>query len=217
MTTRTLLLFALLTHLGAAEPSFALPAPVAEVLEQPDRFRAFAAPVRCVADELLAQEVPPAGGLAAALSIRVHLALLEGDDRAAAEVARRIRARAPAGPERDYAGLTTAALAAARGGDGAVAPAGFRAEFARLLAGLPRDEPTRAFLAVQRRRLEELRASALSAQAAAIARELDGRREVTLAEADRIVRWRHRAFNLAPLSEALAAAFDEAIGQRTPP
>ncbi len=219
----SVLTFALL--LGVAGPArllsaetFLLPAPVPDVVTNPPRLMAFAAPVSAEVERALAATPSPEGDrLGLLLAMRVHVALLTGDTARALEAAAQIRARQPTAIDRAYAGLTTQASVAARREAKPATPefvVVFRRELARGFASLPMSSEAIALLEKQRDRIRATTREALLAEADRLGAQLDATRRCTLEDADKIIRIGHRLENIVPLRETMLAVFDEAIAAR---
>lgn len=217
MTSLPVLALLLAMGMPPADSPYGLPAPIEAVLRDEAQFARFAAPLVAAGDEEIARPTADPPRRRMLLAIRVHLALLARDEPAARQAAARIRDGQSEVAARAYSGLTTDAFFRALDGDGVVDRARFHAALRGNLRDMPRDEPMRRQLLLQRERLAEIDEPALEAEFEALSRMLRDRREVSLAEADRIVRWRHRRLNLAPLRAELARALDEALRERAGP
>lgn len=217
MTTRILVggVLAAAAPAGLAAAALVLPADAQETMTAPVPLRAFA---RVAAEEveraLAAQPAPAAESRGMLLAMRVHLALLLRDGPRALATAEQIRAVQATEAERAFSGLTTRAAVAAWAVPPAEQASAFAVEFRRQLRPLPHRPEMRAVLVRQRERLQAMTAPALHAEAAQLATTLGGRRRVTLAEADLIIRLGHRLENLVPWREAMISALDEAIAAR---
>lgn len=217
MTARLLVVgvCALLAPVATRAQTFALPAGPLETITAPAPLRALARDAAVAVERALGVRPAPEGErLALLLALRVHLALLLRDGPRALEAAEQIRGRQTTEAERAFAGLTTRATVASWAAPREEQAAAFAREFRRLLVALPRAAEMRAVLVRQRERLQAMTEAALRAEAGQLAAKLGGRREVTLAEADAIVRVGHRLENLLPLRAAMIAALDEAIAAR---
>jgi hypothetical protein len=195
-------------------PRYALPAPVVALVEDGRGFRDFTAALERDTEAALDGMVPPAEELRRWLGLRVHLALLSGDDARAQAAAGRLRELQSDPAERAYTGVTTQALGAARRAGGGVDPAAFGREFARRLAELPRTAAMRGVLVRQRERVAGITAESVRAEASALAARVGTAQDVDLATADEIVRLRHRLKDLVPLRAVTVTALDVAIAER---
>lgn len=215
MKPRTLILTVLFPLLmSATEKNYPLPAAVPAVVEDEAAFAVFAAPVAADVETQLA--ATPAPALAKMLlAIRVHHSLHTGADARALDSAARIKALLPEDANKAYAGLTAQAFVAARQasggrpGDGRF-NAAFARDFAARLAQLPATPAMRAVLESQREKFAGMTAESLRGEIAAIG----SRREGTLAEADQLIRLRHRLADLLPLRAELLRALETAIAAR---
>jgi hypothetical protein len=202
----------------ATEKTYPLSAPVAVLLEDEAAFAPFAQAVGADAEILLGAQPDPAR-LKLLLAIRVHLGLHTGDDARALDSAARIKALLPDDANKAYAGLTAQALVAARQatnrrpGD-PVFNATFARDFAARLAALPPTAAMRTVLEQQRGKFAAMTAETLRGEFATAAAAIGGRPACTLAEADQLVRLRHRFADLLPLRAALLDALDAAIAAR---
>jgi hypothetical protein len=201
---------------ATAAPSaarYALPASVASLIEEGRGFREFSAALEGEAEAALAAPAPPEE-LRRWLGLRVHLALLSGDDGRAQVAADRLRELQAEAGERAYTGLTTRALAAARRREGGFDAEAYDREFARRLAELPPTAEIRRVLVRQRERAAGITAAAVRTAASALAARVGGERDVDFATADEIVRLRHRLHDLVPLRTLTLAALDAGIAAR---
>jgi hypothetical protein len=155
------------------------------------------------------------------LSTRVHLAHAVADNERAIATAAWIRSLQPEPAEKAFAGLTTLASVAARIATHNAAPetrsflAAFEREFAARLASLPHTPAIVAMLRGQREKIAAMTREALLAEARdKLAPALRGRSTCTLAEADAIVRVRHRIEGILPTRDTMLKVFDTAIAAR---
>lgn len=212
----------LITAAGPAQlisaETFVLPAPVRDLVTNPQQLLAFARPVGAEVERSLAATPPPDDGkLAMLLATRVHLALLTGDTARALEAAAQIRARQTTAIDRAYAGLMTQASVAAQRTAKSDTPefiAVFRRELARGFASLPMSSEAIAMLEKQRDRIRATTREALLADATRLGAQLDAAGRCTLEDADPIIRIGHRLENIVPLRATMLAVFDEAIAAR---
>lgn len=218
-----LVLLAALPAVAAREDlAWPLRAPVRELVTRPESFRPFAAQVRdSVGRALEGRPAPTGDRLARLLSLRVHLALAEGDDVAALAAATRIQENATEGPERAFAGVLTRATVSARrlAGSGPPSPAyaaALRRELEHELEKLPPAAGITALLHRQRERFLALNRDALLAEAEALGRRIDSSGWCEFEEADVIVRLHHRLTNVVPVRDTLLAAFATALARRAP-
>lgn len=214
-----LLLGSAFLSMHAAEKTYSLSAPVTVLLEDEAAFAPFGRAVGAGIESQLAAP-PDSARLKLLLAIRVHLGLHAGDDDARAlDSAERLKALLPDDANKAYAGLTTRALVAARQatkrrpGDAAF-NAAFARDFATRLGDLPMTAAMRAVLEQQREKLAAMTAETLRGEFATAAAAIGGRRACTLAEADQLVRLRHRFADLLPLRPVLLDALDAAIAAR---
>ncbi|MSU66263.1 MAG: hypothetical protein EXS38_09225 [Opitutus sp.] len=211
---------------AAVEAVFALPAPPLELVTDEAKFRGFAEKVRGEVERLLG--VPAALDDLATfnllLSSRVHLAHHFGDDEKAVATAAWIRSLQPDRALRLFAGLTTLAAVEARRRNPGVEPGAaksretFLREFTCQLADLPKTPAVAAMLRGQRDKIASLSRESLLAEirdviAPAIAR----RGHCGLAEADQLVRVRHRLVSILPVKTETLQALDAAIAARSTP
>jgi len=207
--------------MSAAEKTYPLSAPVAVLLEDEAAFVPFGRLVGADVEARLGAESDPAR-LKLLLAIRVHLGLHLGDADRALDSAARIKALLPDDANKAYAGLTTQAFVAARQatqrrpGDPAF-NAAFARDFAPRLASLPATAAMRAMLEQQRGKFAGLSVEALRSEFATADAAIGGRPLCTLAEADHLVRLRHRFADLLPLRATLLDALDAAIAARPKP
>jgi hypothetical protein len=154
----------------------------------------------------------------------VHLAHHFGDDEEAIATAAWIRSLQADPPLRAFAGLTTLASVEARRQNPGAAPdhgnyrATFLREFARQLANLPRTPEVTAMLRGQRAKIAEMTEAGLLAEVREkIAPAIGARNHCTLAEADQLVRVRHRLVSILPVRTETLQALDAAIAARVQP
>jgi hypothetical protein len=230
---RTLRIMTLLSSatLGALCPAreeskFALPAAPVELVTEEAKFRPFAENVRTEVERLFT--VPAAvddrATLSVLLSTRVHLAHHFGDNERAVSTAAWIRSLQPDPALRAFAGLTTLAAVEARRRHPGTAPgdanyrATFRREFTGQLAQLPRTPEIATMLRGQREKIAGLTEAALLAETRdVIIPALARRGHCGLAEADQLVRVRHRMVSILPLKAETVQALDAAIAARSSP
>lgn len=217
-----LVLAGIVVTAGAAT-TFALPAPPLELVQDEAKFAPFAREVSAKVEQLLGDPaaVDDPGALAMLLSTRVHLAHHFSDNEKAIATAAWIRSRQTDPAGRAFAGLTTLASVEARRRHPGSPPtdaayrATFRAEFDRRLAALPRTPEMTAFLRGQRQKIAEITEAALLAETRdVIAPAIARRGHCGLAEADQLVRVRHRLLGILPVRGETLAALDAAITAR---
>lgn len=210
----------------ATEVRFALPAPPLELVQDEAKFTPFAREVGARVEELLGDpaSVDDPATLRTLLSTRVHLAHHFADNEKAITTAAWIRSLQADAAGRAFAGLTTLASVAARRQHPGRPPsdpayrATFRVEFDRRLAALPRTPGMTAFLRGQRQKIAEITESALLGETRdVIVPALARRGHCGLAEADQLVRVRHRLLSILPVREETLAALDAAVATRTLP
>lgn len=208
------------------EPRFVLPAAPLELVTDEAKFRAFAENVRREVERMFG--VPAAvddrATLSLLLSSRVHLAHHFGDDEKAIATAAWIRSLQPDPALRAFAGLTTLAAVEARrqNPDAAPGEAAYRAtflrEFTRQLNELPRTPEIVTMLRGQREKIARLTEAGLLAETRdVIIPALARRGYCGLAEADLIVRVRHRIVSILPVKSETLQALDGAIAARQTP
>ncbi len=211
---------------AAEEVKFALPAPPLELVQDEAKFAPFARDVGARVEELLGDpaSVDDPATLRMLLSTRVHLAHHLAENERAIATAAWIRSLQTDTPGRAFAGLTTLASVEARRRHPGRPPsdpayrATFRAALDRRLAALPRTPEMTAFLRGQARKVAELTETALLAEARdGIAPAIARRGYCGLAEADQLVRVRHRLLSILPVREETLAALDAAVAARTSP
>jgi hypothetical protein len=212
---RTLRIMTLLSSatLGALCPAreeskFALPAAPVELVTEEAKFRPFAENVRTEVERLFT--VPAAVDDRATLSVLLSAAW--------------IRSLQPDPALRAFAGLTTLAAVEARRRHPGTAPgdanyrATFRREFTGQLAQLPRTPEIATMLRGQREKIAGLTEAALLAETRdVIIPALARRGHCGLAEADQLVRVRHRMVSILPLKAETVQALDAAIAARSSP
>lgn len=212
--------------LPAAEVVYRLPVSPLEVVSSEQAFRPFAEQVRADVERLLAApaNIDDIATLKMLLSSRVHLAHHFRDEERAVATAAWIRSLQNDPVEKAFAGLTTFASVNARRLKPGLEPsdpayrAAFSAEFARLLAPLPRTPEIVAMLGRQRAKIAGLDEAALLAETRdVIAPAIERRGACGLAEADQLVRVRHRLVSILPLRGEMLAVFDAAIAERSSP
>lgn len=210
----------------ATEVRFALPAPPLELVQDEAKFAPFAREVAAKVEELLGDpaSVDDAATLRTLLSTRVHLAHHFAEDEKAITTAAWIRSLQADAAGRAFAGLTTLASVEARRRHPGRPPsdpayrATFRVEFDRRLAALPRTPEMTAYLRGQRQKIAEITESALLGEMrGVIVPALARRGHCGLAEADQLVRVRHRLLSILPVREETLAALDAAVAARTSP
>jgi len=208
----------------AADLDYRLSVSPLELVSSENAFRPFAEQVRKDVERLLGEprHLDDASMLKTLLSSRVHLAHHFRDDEKAVATAAWIRSLQGDPAERAFAGLTTFAAVNARklkpGREPADAEyrAAFAAEFAKLLAALPRTPEIAAVLKRQRAKIAEISEAGLLTEARElIAPAIARRGSCGLAEADQLVRVRHRLVSILPLRDEMLAAFDTAIAERS--
>jgi hypothetical protein len=207
-----------LLPLQANEKTFPLTTPASGLLEDSDAFAPFGRALAAELETLLAAQPDPAR-LKMLLAIRVHLGLYLGDDARALDSAARIKALLPDDANKAYAGLTTQALVAARQATNQrpgheAFRAAFARDFAARLAKLPLTTAIRTMLEQQREKFTSMTAEALRGEFATAVAALERRSACTLAEADQLVRLRHRFADLLPLRAVLLETLDVAIATR---
>lgn len=223
---RPLWLWLLLASVAQAAPdsTFVLPAPPLDLVQSEEKFAPFAREVGARVEQLLGEPaaVDDAATLRLLLSTRVHLAHHFADNEKAIATAAWIRSLQAEPAGRAFAGLTTLASVEARRRHPGMEPseakyrATFRAEFDRRLAALPRTAEMLAFLRGQRQKIAEITAPALLAETRdVIIPALARRGHCGLAEADLLVRVRHRLVNIMPVREETLQGLDAAIAART--
>ena len=212
-----------LRGMAAPETVFALPAAPLELVTDETKFRTFAENVRMEVERLLG--VPAAVDdrltLSLLLSSRVHLAHYFGDDDKAIATAAWIRSLQTDPALRAFTGLTTLASVEVRrqnpgrAMDDAKSRESFYHEFTRQLANLPRTPEITTMLRGQREKIAGLTKAALLAETRdIIVPALARRGHCGLAEADQLVRVRHRLINILPFRDETLQALDGAIAAR---
>lgn len=229
MTSRSIRLWLLLILpvAGAArDPGYVLSAPPRELVRSEELFKPFALAVRADVERLLTEpaRVDDPAALKLLLSMRVHLAHYFADNAEAVATAAWIRSLQTDPAEKAFAGLTTlAAVRAREENPGAgCGDAGYRAsfarEFTRQLAALPRTPQIAAMLQGQKAKISGLTEASLLAEVRdTIGPAIDRRGFCGLAEADQLVRVRHRLVSILPVKAETVAALDAAIALRPSP
>ena len=218
------LIVATVGSVAAEETRFELAASPLELVTNEARFRPFAERVRAEVERLLG--VPAAvddpATIKLLLSTRVHLAHHFGDNEKAIATAAWIRTLQTDPAGRAFAGLTTVASVEARRrhpgveSDNARYRETFRREFTRQLATLPSTPDITKMLRGQREKIASLTEAALLAETReVIAPALARRGYCGLAEADQLVRVRHRLVNILPVKSETLQALDAAIAARS--
>ena len=209
-----------------ADLRFSLPADPLELVKDEAVFRPFAEKVRAEVERLLsvpeAVDVPAV--LRTLLSTRVHLAHHFGDNQVAVATAAWIRSLQTNPDARSFAGLTTLASVEARLRNPGAAPteARYRAtffnEFTRQLTGPPRTPGVVAMLSGQREKIAAMTKEALLTEMReVIMPKLARKGYCGLAEADELVRVRHRLVSIVPVRDETLRALDAAIAARSSP
>jgi hypothetical protein len=211
---------------GVPQVRFELPADAMMVVKNEAAFAPFAKRVAAEVERLLgvptAVDDPVTLGLL--LSTRVHLAHHFADDEKAIATAAWIRSRQTDPASRAFAGLTTLASVAARRANPEAVPAdsryreSFRRAFAGQLAGLPHTPEIVVMLRGQREKIAAITEASLWAETRdVIGPAITRRGECGLAEADQLVRVRHRLVSIVPIRTDTLQALDAAIAARTTP
>lgn len=211
---------------AAPDVRFELPAAPLELVTDEAKFAPFARAVGAEVDRLFG--VPSAmddpATLQQLLSTRVHLAHHHADNEATVATAAWIRSLQTDPAGRAFAGLTTLASVEARRRHPGAAPddAAYRRTFldafSRQLQALPRTAEMTAFLRGQRQKIADITEAALLAETRdAIAPAIQRRGYCGLAEADQLVRVRHRLVSILPVRGETLQALDAAIAARTSP
>jgi hypothetical protein len=208
------------------DSKFPQPAAPLELVTDEVKFRSFAENVRTEVERLLgvSAAVDDRATLSLLLSTRVHLAHHFGDNEKAIATAAWIRSLQPDPALRAFAGLTTlASVEARRRHPGAAASeAGYRQTFfrelTRQLSSLPRTPEIVTMLRGQREKIAGLTEAALLAETReAIIPALARRGHCGLAEADLLVRIRHRIVSILHVKNETLQALDAAIASRPTP
>lgn len=213
------LLFAMVTCGQAQEVEFSVPRPVSRVALTDVDFDPFAAEVMREVTMRLAQMDPEAWPMMLH-AIQIHIALHRGDAESALLAAKRIRRSLPEGPIRDYAGLTAKALVDAQrrtgrwSGDPEFNRV-FADEFAAQLATLPKTLEMRGVLEHQVSKYTQLTSAAVHREITTFTETFGPRDHCTLAEADQLVRWRHRLADLVPVRLEILSCLRAAIALRS--
>lgn len=209
---------------GWVEPRFPLAVAPARLVTEAAQFAPFAQAVAAEVERQLATltAVDDPATLSLLLSTRVHLAHHFREDERALVTAAWIRSRQTDPAARAFAGLTTAAAVAARRAHPGARPGDpdflrvFRTEFDRQLAGLPRTPEMAAFLRGQQDKMAGITEAALLAEVRdVIAPAIARRGYCGLAEADQLVRVRHRLQDILPVRGEMLAALAAALADRT--
>ncbi len=210
---------------SSAEPAvrFDLPGTPRQIVSDESKFAPFAQAVGAEVERLFGvpEAVDDPATLRLLLSTRVHLAHHHADNEKAIATAAWIRTLQSDPAGRAFAGLTTLASVAARLRHPGVPAADaayrrtFLAEFTRQLAALPRTPEMTVFLRAQRLKIAEITERALRAEVRDIIEPAIARRGYCgLAEADQLVRVRHRLLSILPLRTETLQALDAAIAAR---
>ena len=197
-----------------------------ELVTNEKAFRPFAETMRAEVQRLLG--VPAAVDDPAMfkllLSSRVHLAHHFGDNAVAVATAAWIRSLQTEPDARAFAGLTTLASVEARRRNPGAEPgearyrATFFTEFTSQLRGLPRTPGIVAMLRGQREKIATITKEALLKETReTIMPKLAQKGSCGLAEADELVRVRHRLVSIVPVRDETLRALDAAIAARTSP
>lgn len=211
---------------AGADRAFALPGTPSELVTDEAKFRPFAETVRAEVERLLGEPtaVDDRATLNLLLSTRVHLAHHFGDNEKAIATAAWIRSLQADPALRAFAGLTTLASVEARRRHPGAAPGDatyretFSREFTRQLGRLPRTPEIGAMLRGQREKIAGLTETALLAEVREVVLPALARRgHCGLAEADQIVRVRHRLVGILPVKKETLQALDAAIAARPSP
>lgn len=211
---------------AAPDVRFELPAAPLELVTDEAKFAPFAHAVGAEVDRLLGvpSAVDDPATLQLLLSMRVHLAHHHADNEAAVATAAWIRSLQTDPAGRAFAGLTTLASVEARRRHPGAAPddAAYRRTFldafSRQLQALPRTAEMTVFLRGQRQKIADITEAALLAETRdVIAPAIQRRGYCGLAEADQLVRVRHRLVSILPVRGETLQALDAAIAARTSP
>lgn len=193
---------------GAQTLAITLAGPPLELVQDTERFNAFARRLAGEVDRQLAEV--PADAQKKLLGLRAHLALYLGESETALRIAAKIRALQSDPAERAHSGLATQAMVAARGD-----AAKFEAEFARLLLVLPRDAAIREVLLRARAKIAAMtEASLLGEITGAAAPAFVAGESLSVEQADAIVRVGHRLRTILPLRAAMLRAYDAGIARQ---
>ena len=215
----------LLGGVATATPTVRFTLPVEPMILVTDEaaFRPWAETVRAEVEKLFGEPtaVDDPATLSMLLSTRVHLAHHYADDEKAVATAAWIRSRQTDPAGRAFAGLTTLAAVEARRRHPGSAPtdahyqADFLREFTRQLGKLPRTPEIVAVLQGQRQKIAAITEEALRAETRDVILPALARRGYCgLAEADQLVRVRHRLVSILPVRQAMLRALDAAIQAR---
>jgi len=210
--------------ISAAETRFELPAKPMELVTHEAKFRPFAEQVSAEVERLLGVPavVDDPETFKLLLSTRVHLAHHVGNNEKAIATAAWIRSLQTDPAGRAFAGLTTLASVEARRQHPGATPENegyretFLREFTRQLTALPRAAEIVTMLRGQRDKIASLSEAALLAETRdVIAPALARRGYCGLAEADQLVRVRHRLVSILPVKAETLRALDAAIAERS--
>ena len=202
---------------------FALPSAPLEIVSDESKFAPFAEVVGAEVERLIGapEALDDPATLRLLLSTRVHLAHHHADNEKAIATAAWIRTLQSDPAGRAFAGLTTFAAVAARLRHPGTPPTDaayrrtFLAEFKRQLEALPRTPEMTAFLRAQRPKMMEMTEGALRAEVRDVIEPAIARRGYCgLAEADQLVRVRHRLLSILPLRAETLQGLDTAIAAR---
>ncbi|HRE84216.1 MAG TPA: hypothetical protein PLN52_24440 [Opitutaceae bacterium] len=202
---------------------FDLPGTPLEVATQEGIFVPFAEKVGIEVERLLGDpaSIDDPATLRLLLATRVHLAHYRADNERAVATAAWIRSLQTDPAARAFAGLTTfAAVEARRRHPGASAEqtvfrTTFLSEFERQLAALPNTPAMVTFLKTQKQKIEEVTETALLREVReVIIPAIQRQGHCGLAEADQLVRVRHRLRSILPLRGETIVALERAIAAR---
>lgn len=202
---------------------FELPGTPLEVATQAKVFVPFAEKVDVEIERLLGtpEAIDDPVALRLLLATRVHLAHYRGDNERAVSTAAWIRSLQTDPTSRAFAGLTTfAAVEARRRHPGVSAEQDlyrrtFLSEFERQLAALPNTPSMVTFLKSQKQKIEEVTEAALLREVReVIVPAIERQGYCGLAEADQLVRVRHRWQSILPLRGETIEALERAISVR---
>lgn len=191
---------------GAQTLDIALSRPPLEVVQDTERFNAFARRLAAEVDRQLSGKPATTEAEKKLLGLRAHLALYLGENEIALRTAAKIRALQSDPAERAHSGLATQALVAARGD-----AVKFETEFTRLLMALPREAGIRDVLVRGRARIAAMTEAALLGEIKGAAAKFVAGEALTVEQADAIVRVGHRLRTILPLREAMLRAYDAGI------
>lgn len=195
-------------------PSFALPSTPSTIVQTHEALLKFSETVSAAVEGQLLSGAKAPAELKLLLALRVHTALLLGNDSRALDSAARIRQLQATFADRHVAGLMTEAIVAARRAtkdrsNGADFVAAFSASFRERLDALPKSPEITAALKLQRTRTAELDRPALLHEAGQIRSTVAGR--YTLEQADQIIRIGHKLTTLLPLRDTTLKVFDDVL------